>query len=155
MAGAIHLRQTDDGSIKEVPDLTTMISDLIMETERNALSIIADDEDLNTELKRQADEIGTEFNGMELPEDFLLDHGKSYEFDKTYEIRDLEGNKIGEETITELIIDIEPEDGEGESSDENEEDGEEPTEEEPEAAQGEELPEEAKTEGETNDQDQE
>ena len=51
---------------------------------------------------------------MELPDDYLLDHGKSYEFDKTYEIRDLEGNKIGEETITELIIDIEPEDAEDE-----------------------------------------
>ena len=55
---------------------------------------------------------------MELPDDYLLDHGKSYEFDKTYEIRDLEGNKIGEETITELIIDIEPEDAEGEENEE-------------------------------------
>ena len=55
---------------------------------------------------------------MELPDDYLLDHGKSYEFDKTYDIMDLEGNKIGEETITELIIDIEPEDAEGEDFEE-------------------------------------
>ena len=58
---------------------------------------------------------------MELPDDYLLDHGKSYEFDKTYEIRDLEGNKIGEETITELIIDIEPEDAEDEEDEDAEE----------------------------------
>ena len=91
---------------------------------------------------------------MELPEDFLLDHGKSYEFDKTYEIRDLEGNKIGEETITELIIDIEPEDGEGEG--ESEEEGEEAAEGEPDATTEEEIqegeaPEEAKIEEVTND----
>ena len=89
-----------------------------METQRNALSIIEEDQDLDSELQRQADQIGREFSTMELPDDYLLDHGKSYEFDKTYEIRDLEGNKIGEETITELIIDIEPEDAEGEESEE-------------------------------------
>ena len=58
---------------------------------------------------------------MDMPEDMMLEHGKSYEFDKTYEIRDLEGNKIGEETITELIIDVEPEDVEEEEEEEEQE----------------------------------